>query len=230
VAAFPLLLQPSYWTASHNHHHRFANHETDFHRRRIAGSAEIGGSFHDFSNPLIVFTLIGSLQVTYYGELSAYLAGFVSLPVERRRVLAELAIGALSAVAATWLMGWPLLLYGWLPCAVAGSLLQSLYLISNHMTRPMVKEADALGTAVSVRLVRGWSHMDFGRHVEHHLFPHVPHNRLAPVTAGLREHFPARFQESTLLATTRQLFELPAYYLTSHVLTDLSGTRRVTIN
>jgi fatty acid desaturase len=230
VAAFPILLQPTFWTAVHNHHHRFTNHEQDFDRRRVVGDTEVTGMFHEFNSPLVVFTLICSVQLVYYCQLAHFLAGRFSLPVQRRQVLIELAVGAVCTVAVSWLMGWKLLLCGWLPCAAAGFFLHSLYLISNHLTRPMATEADSLGTGVSVRLFRDWSHMDFGRHVEHHLFPHVPANRLAPVTAGLREHYPTRFQEGTLLATTRRLFQLPGYYLTSHELTDRSGSWRVTID
>jgi fatty acid desaturase len=229
VAAFPLLLQPTFWAAAHNHHHRFTNHENDLDRRKIAGR-EVGGELADFTSPLVVFTLVGALQLSYYCQVAAFLAGYISLPVRRRQVLVELALGGLGTIGVSWLMGWQLLLLGWLPCVLAGSLLQHLYLCSNHLTRPMTTEADSLGTTVSVRLFRGWSHMDFGRHVEHHLFPHVSHDQLAPVTAALREHYPARFQERTLLATLRRLFELPAYYLTSHVLTNRKGTRYVAID
>jgi fatty acid desaturase len=230
VAAFPLLLQPTFWTAVHNHHHRFTNHEQDYDRRRFAGDSEVNGIFHEFTNPLIALTLIGSVQLVYSCQLIHFLAGRFSLPVQRRQVLTELAVGGLCTVGVSWLMGWQLLLCGWLPCAAAGFFLQSLYLVSNHLTRPMATHADSLGTGVSVRLFRGWSHMDFGRHVEHHLFPHVSANQLVPVTAGLREHYATRFQERTLLATMRRLFQLPGYYLTSHVLTDRSGTLRVSID
>jgi len=230
LAAFPILLQPTFWNAAHNHHHVHTNHEEDYDRRRIVGDTEVSGIFHEFNSPFVIFTLIVSVQLVYYCQLVHFLAGRLSLPVQRRQVLAELAVGGLCTVGVSWLMGWQLLLWGWLPCALAGFCLESLYLISNHLTRPMATEADSLGTGVSVRLFRDWSHMDFGRHVEHHLFPHVSANQLVPVTTGLREHYPTRFQEGTLLATTRRLFHLPGYYLTSHELTDRSGGWRVTID
>lgn len=227
VAAFPILLQPTFWTAVHNHHHRFANQEKDCDRRRIF-EHEVGEL--DFSQPLLTVSMIWAVQLVYYSQITAFLAGQLPLPVQRRQVLIELVISALCAIAAGWLMGWELLLYGWLPCSTAGCLLQSLYLVSNHLTRPLATESDSLGTTVSVRFAGGWSHMDFGRHVEHHLYPHVSHDQLAPVTAGLRAHFPERFQERPLLATVRYLLTLPGYYLSSHVLTDGTGRRRVTID
>jgi len=231
LAAFPILLQPTLWTAVHNHHHRFANHEADLDRRRIVGDIdEAAGMLHDFTNPFVILTLIAAVQLVFLSQLGAFLSGQVSLPVQRRQVMIELLIGVLCTIGASWLMGWKLLLCGWLPCAMAGFSLQNIYLITNHMARPLTTEADSLGTTVSVRLFGGWSHMDFGRHVEHHLFPHVSHDQLAAVTEGLRERYPTRFHERTLLGAVRRLFELPGYYLTSNVLADRSGTWRVTID
>ncbi|PWT93781.1 MAG: hypothetical protein C5B56_00165 [Proteobacteria bacterium] len=230
-AAFPILLQPTLWTAVHNHHHRFANHEADLDRRRILGDIdEAAGILHDFSNPFVILTLIAAVQLVFLSQLGGFLSGQISLPVQRRQVVIELVIAVLCTIGASWLMGWQLLLCGWLPCAMAGFSLQNIYLITNHMSRPMTRDADSLGTTVSVQLLGGWSHMDFGRHVEHHLFPHVSHDQLAAVTASLRERYPARFHERSLLGAVRRLFELPGYYLSANVLTDRSRTWRVTID
>jgi fatty acid desaturase len=232
LAAYPILLQPAFWTAAHNHHHQFANQDGDHDRRRIAGRGELAERLYEFrlANPWIFLSLFGAMYTVFYGQLISFLKGDIAFPVNRQRVLRELAIGALWVAGAGWLLGWQLLMLGWLPCALAGSALLSLYLISNHLTRPMTPEADSLGTGLSVQLFGGWSHMDFGRHVEHHLFPHVPANALKAVTVLLRDCHPTDFREASLFGTLRRLFQLPGYYLTPTVLTDRDGMTRIPID
>jgi fatty acid desaturase len=231
-AAYPILLQPTFWSVVHNHHHKYVNQEEDHDRRRIAGRGEVGERLYEYEldNPWIIFSLVCAIHAVYYGQLWAFLTEKISFNVTRGRVLIELAGGLLFAVGLAWFLGWRMLIVGWLPYALVGSTLQSLYLISNHLTRPMVAHADSLNAGVSVELLHGWSHMDFGRHVEHHLFPYVPGNQLKSVTILLRRIYPDRFREGTLIGIVQQLLKLPGYYLTYDVLTDRTGTKRVRID
>jgi fatty acid desaturase len=232
LAAAPILFQPTFWTRVHDHHHTYSNQVEDHDRRRISGRDEVGERLYEYraDNPWILFALTGAMHVVYYGQMLYFLKGVLQFRVTRRRVLAELSLNVAAAIAFVAAIGWNLALFALVPCALLGSTLQSLYLVSNHLTRPLTTETDTLRTAVSVRLFGDWSHLDFGRHVEHHLFPHAPGCDLRAVTALLRERHRTRFREGTVLGVLRELFRLPGYYLDNDVLTDQEARLRVRID
>jgi len=230
AAGFPLLFQPAFWTEVHTHHHAHANTDDDTDRLRFFDRDEPGGRFLDYrlANPLSLPSAVFAIQIAYGFCLVGFLTGRLGYALSRRRTALAFAAHLAALAGALWLAGPAAALYGYLPVLVAGSALHNMYIVTNHLTRPLTDELDALGTGLSVHLL-GASHMGFGRHVEHHLFPRVPHRNLRAVTALLRERHPGRFQELPLPRALARLFTLPGYYRSRRVLTDRRGRLEVPI-
>jgi fatty acid desaturase len=230
IAAFWIGFQPTFWIRMHAHHHRHANTEQDTDRLRFYDRGEPGARFLDFrlGNPVSIPSAVFAIQIVYAFCFVGFLSGQVSYPLTRARVVGEAAFHAVCAACFIYLIGTKVWMFGYLPMLVLGCAVQNMYVISNHLTRPLTRESDALETAQSVHLA-GWSHMGFGRHVEHHLFPVVPHSKLRHVTELLRARYPAGFVETPLTIAIRTLFSLPGYYLSHTELTDRFGRTRVPI-
>lgn len=231
AAGFFILFQPLFWSQTHRHHHAHTNMEADNDRLRRYGGAEPGGRLMDFrpGSPLGLFSAMFAVQMNYFVLMLGFLIKQVPYPLSRRRVLFQLALNLAGLFAAFYSVGWRVVLVGFLPAVVLGSVIQNMFIITNHLTRPMTTERDSLGTTTSVHFF-GLSPMDFGRHVEHHLFPNVSHRKLHHVTRALRSRYPRHFRETQLLRAVVKVFSLPSYYYLPRVLSDRSGRRQVAID
>jgi fatty acid desaturase len=231
LAGFWIGFQPRFWNASHGHHHHHANTEQDTDRLRFYDRDEPGARFLDFrlSNPASIPSAMLAIQIVYAFCMIGFLRGDLPYPLKRWQVVGETMLHAAAAGCLVYAVGTNVWLFGYLPVFVLGCMLQNTYVITNHLTRPLTDSADALGTAQSVH-IRGWSHMDFGRHVEHHLFPTVSHRKLRRVSEALRAGHPDRFVERSLFTAIATLFRLPGYYYSYNELTDRRGRTRVPIN
>ena len=232
ASGFWLLFQPDFWRRIHQHHHSYPNHASDTHRLRTYDRLDHGARFVDYrlGNPVGVLSAVFAIHFLYAFCITYFLAGWVSYPISRRRVAAELVAHALALFGLLWALGRGAVLYGYLPVFVAGSALINMYMITQHFTRPMSERPNALLTASSVHVFRpGLSYMGFGRHVEHHLFPSVSHGKLGVVSRYLAAHHPREFKCQPMGAALRELFRLPGYYHSPNVLTDRRGELRVPI-
>ena len=231
LAGFWIPFQPALWSRIHNHHHAHANMEADTDRLKFWDRGELGARFFDFNlkNLLSIPSAIFALQIVYMHCVAGFLLKQIDYPMSRTRAVIQLTVHLLLLVTFMALIGWQVALLGYLPVLVLGSALQNLYVITNHLTRPLTSHPDALGTGLSVHFY-GQSHMGFGRHVEHHLFPNVSHAKLRLVTRLLRERYPERFQELPIHRAVGRLFSLPGYFYSYKVLTDRRGRVRVQID
>lgn len=227
VAGIPLPFQPRFWRALHLHHHAHGNQAADTHRMRTIDEAGFASRFLDFDffNPVSYLSAVFAVQFIYGYCLYRFLAGTVSYHITRTRVLLDLLLHVALIAALIATIGWKLTLIGWVPLFVLGSMMMNAYMISQHLTRPMVDGPDSLRTSVSVWLWRGYSHMDFGRHAEHHLYPSVAAHKLRLVAALLRERRGGAFREKSLGAALRELFSLPGHYYQPSILTDRRGSK-----
>ena len=212
VAGTPFLLTPTVWQKWHAHHHRHTSMPADFDRPRHP-------QFDDMEDPttrvhaylkhlhyrkpttwvLMAFTVVFSHG---YAAL-ANLAGSNVIGLGRARTLAECAVVLVLWTAPLVALPLEVGLLGYLAPVLLANLIASAYVISNHCDSPLTGRNYPLVNARSVYLFGrgGWSHMQFGRHVEHHLFPAVTHDKLEVVTRLLRQKYPADFEECALLAT-----------------------------
>jgi fatty acid desaturase len=231
LAGFWIGFQPRFWVASHGHHHHHANTEEDTDRLRFYDRDEPGARFLDFrlSNPVSIPSMMFAIQIVYAYCMMGFLRGDLRYPLKRWQVVGEVMLHAAAATALVYAVGSKVWMFGYLPVFVLGCVIQNMYVVTNHLTRPLTDSADALGTAQSVHLY-GWSHMDFGRHVEHHIFPTVSHRKLRRVTAALQACYPDAFVERPLFAAIRQLFRLPGFYYSHNELTDRNGQIHVPID
>jgi fatty acid desaturase len=104
--------------------------------------------------------------------------------------------------------GVPFLFVYVLPLLVANVIVMS-FILTNHCLSALTPTVnDPLVNSLSVTLPRPleWLSLDFGFHVEHHVFPAISarHGRL--VRAALREQFADRYQSLPLVRAVRQLY------------------------
>jgi fatty acid desaturase len=81
---------------------------------------------------------------------------------------------------------------------------------------------DPLVNSLSVTLPRPleWLSLDFGYHVEHHVFPTMSARHHRHVRAVLREKFPDRYQSLPLAHALRRLYESGRVYRDDTTLID----------
>lgn len=91
---------------------------------------------------------------------------------------------------------------------ILGQMICNLYILSNHNSRLLTRKNLPLLNSLSVHLHKNSpiTHMGFGRHVEHHIFPEVGHNRLKELTPILREKFPDSYSEVSLTEALKAIY------------------------
>jgi fatty acid desaturase len=102
-----------------------------------------------------------------------------------------------------------------LPLVFANSLVM-MFIMTNHNLSPLTAINDPLVNSLSVTLPRPLEFLtlDFGYHVEHHLFPTLSGRHGRTIRAKLREKFPDRYQSMPLTSALYQL------YITARVYKD----------
>jgi fatty acid desaturase len=139
-----------------------------------------------------------------------------------RRALAETLAGVAVWTSVGVLVGWPEFLFVYLlPLLVANSIVMT-FIVTNHNLSPLSDVNDPLVNSLSVTLPRvlEWLTLDFGFHVEHHLFPTMSHRQGRVVREVLRARFPERYQSLPLHAAIRRLHRTARVYRDNTTLID----------
>jgi fatty acid desaturase len=175
-------------------------------RRRIAGAASL------------LFGFTGqSVQIL----LKAQKTGLLS-PHLHRRAIIETVTGACVWVAVGFLVG-PLgfVFVYVLPLIVANTIVMA-FIMTNHNLSPLSPVNDPLVNSLSVTLPRllEWLTLDFGFHVEHHLFPTMSTRNGRVVREILRARFPERYQSLPLHTAIRRLHHTARVYRDDTTLID----------
>ncbi len=152
--------------------------------------------------------------------------------MDQRRVTFELVgqflfAGALLAYAGphNWL--WVLVI----PLLVQNYLLMS-YIATNHNLSPLTSENDPLENSLSVtnHPILEFFSMNFGYHVEHHIFPTVNGKYMKEVHRELLKNFPDRYKVMPKWKAIRALYSTARIYKNSHELINPeTGNRYPTI-
>ncbi len=108
-----------------------------------------------------------------------------------------------------------------LPLVVANVIVMS-FILTNHGLSPRVDVNDPLVSGLSVTAPRWveWITLQFGYHVEHHLFPAMSSRHARRVREQLRLRWPQRYQSMPLRAALRALHRTSRIYKDAATLVD----------
>ena len=242
LSFLPFTLSPRLWVAWHNktHHAHTMDEARDpdcypslatYHRSAGARFADRVAFGH--RRPLGFLTL----AVGFTGQSSQMLFNWsrstdALTPRERRLALLESALGWTVWLAVLALVGPLTFVFAFLlPLAVGNAIVIS-YILTNHSLSPMTAVNDPLVNSLSVTLpsVFATLHLNFGLHVEHHLFPSMS-SRYAPLVRDeLVRRWPERYQSLPLFTALARLRRTPRVYVDDVTLHDpIHGVEAPTI-
>jgi fatty acid desaturase len=171
----------------------------------------------------LVFGFTGqSLQMLW----KARARGILSARLHRRAIGETLLGVACWGAIAVWIGFVPFVFVYLLPLLVANAVVMA-FIMTNHSLNPLTPVNDPLVNSLSVTLPRPleWLSLDFGYHVEHHLFPAMSTRHGRRVRAILRARFPDRYQSLPLTVALWKLFETPRVYRDDVTLIDPASGR-----
>ena len=228
----PFCISPQLWMAWHNrvHHNHCGQPGVDpdmyptlaeYQARRSARimADHFGVGRRQLSGlASLLFGLTGqSVQVL----LRAHRAGMLPRHLHRRAILESLAGVAVWAAVASLVGAGAFVFVYLIPLVVANTVVMA-FILTNHNLSPLSPVNDPLVNSLSVRLPRilEWLTLDFGFHVEHHLFPALSARQGRVVRQVLRARFPERYQSLPLPTAIRQLHHTARVYRDDVTLID----------
>jgi fatty acid desaturase len=229
----PFTVSPTLWTAWHNrvHHNQCAQPGKDPDMYPTLGEYETNSGARIMADYFGLgsrrFASLLSLFVGFTGQSQQMLwqartHGFLSGPLFRR-ALAELVLGVAFWIGVALLIGFvPFVFVYLLPLVVANTIVM-MFIMTNHNLSPLTPGVnDPLVNSLSVTLPRSleWLTLDFGFHVEHHLFPTISARHGRRVRDVLRAQFPERYQAMSLPSALRQLWRTGRVYRDETTLID----------
>lgn len=228
----PFTVSPTLWTGWHNrvHHNHCAQPGKDpdmyptMLEYQTQRTARIMADYFGLGRQRLL--TVFSLLVGFTGQSqqmlwSARKLGILS-PGLHRRAIVETLLGVAFWAGVAVLVGFvPFVFVYLIPLVVANSIVM-MFIMSNHNLSPLTPINDPLVNSLSVTLPRPleWLTLDFGYHVEHHLFPTISTRHGRTVRAALREHFPDRYQSMPLTSALRQLYDTARVYQDDVTLVD----------
>jgi fatty acid desaturase len=169
---------------------------------------------------------IASLMFGFTGQSAQILVNArqtkLLTPHLHRRAIIETLAGISVWTAVGFLVGPLAFVFVYvLPLIVANMIVMS-FIVTNHNLSPASPVNDPLFNSLSVTLPRffEWLTLDFGFHVEHHLFPTMSTRHGRVVREALRAKFPDRYQSLPLTAALLRLHETARVYLDDTTLID----------
>ena len=214
-------LSPTLWVAWHNqaHHGNTGKPVADpdgfgtlrfWEKSRIVRALETfaPGSGHKRSALFLFmwFSVHSLLVLVFHSERNGYYAR-----VSRRTVYAESAAMLAFWLAVFALVGpWCVLCVWVVPVLVANAMVMS-YIATNHFLNPLTETNDPLANTLSVTAPRWLErlHLQFGYHVEHHLFPTVSGRHAPAVREVVRRLYGERYLTMPHARALRLLYARP---------------------
>ena len=141
---------------------------------------------------------------------------------ERRLAIFETVAGWAVWAAVLWLLGPALFVFGFVVPLIVGNVIVISYILTNHSLSPMTEINDPLVNSLTVTLPRVFMklHLNFGLHVEHHLFPSMSSQYAPLVRDELIRLWPERYQSLPLFTALGRLARTPRVYGSDVVLHD----------
>ncbi len=224
-------LSPRLWAAWHDRvHHANAN---------LAGDPDVYPTLAEYraSRRVRIFVDAFSMAGRRWRGALSLLLGFTvqsahQLVVARRHrylrpttfafaiaeTLAGITLWAFVAVTVGFV---PFLFVFVIPLLVANVIVMS-FILTNHSLSPRVEINDPLVSGLSVTAPRWveWITLQFGYHVEHHLFPAMSSRHARRVRDLLRKRWPQRYQSLPLGQALRELYRTARVYKDAVTLVD----------
>lgn len=236
LCMLPYCIGPAHWKAWHNQAHH--GHTT------VSGTDpdSFGNVTMFMNNRVARFTLTfapGSgywrswLFLGFWFSFHALVTLFVHsvrydywAPARRRRE-----IGLFFLMAGFWagvltLVGPRHFLFLYLLPMVVANVLQMSYIATNHLLCDETGDVnDPLANSLSVSVPRwvGWLHLNFGNHIEHHIFPYMNPQNSTSVRAAIEHRYGARYRSLPILKAIQLLYRTPQVHLNQKELVDLNS-------
>jgi len=237
LAFLPFCIGPRHWIGWHNRLHHgntmipgvdpdsypTLEHYRTTLRTRVADRLSFGGGRILGAMTLLVGLVGQSLGVLFSsGPRAGYLA-----PREHALALAETAVDVLFWVGLGVWLGADVLFFGWVLPITVGSVVVMMHIITNHSLSPQTEVNDPLVNSLSVTVPRWFSvyTLQFGLHVEHHLFPSVSSRHAGRIGELLRQHWPDRYRSLPMGRALLRLFTTGRIYKNATTLFDPSTGR-----
>ncbi len=219
----PFAISPTLWVAWHNrvHHGHTGQSGVDpdtyatlaQYRQsravRIADHFSVGGRRWAGAATLLLGFTVQSLIVLVQGGDS------FGLTSRQHRAAIVHTIAAIAVWMGIGFVVGPLgFVFAFVVPLMTGNAIVMAYILTNHSLSPLTQLNDPLLNSLSVTTpqVLETLHLNFGFHVEHHLFPAMS-PRYAPVVRRLvRERWPERYQSMPLEGALRLLWTTPRVY------------------
>jgi len=228
----PFTVSPQLWMAWHNrvHHNHCAQPGIDpdmyptLEEYKTQPAARIMADYFGLGRKRLIGA--ASLLFGFTGQSTQMLfkarkAGILRPNLHRRAIIETLA-GVSVWLAVAFLVGPLAFLFVYvLPLIVANSIVMA-FIMTNHNLSPLSPVNDPLVNSLSVTLPRvlEWLTLDFGFHVEHHLFPTISTRHGRAVRAELRAQYPERYQSMPLTTAIRKLHATARVYKDDVTLID----------
>lgn len=139
----------------------------------------------------------------------------------RRTILETIASVALWAAVA-YLIGFVPFLFAYVIPVLIADVIVMGFILTNHGLSPATEINDPLANSLTVTSPRflDWLTLNFGYHVEHHLFPAMSGRNARAVHGELLRRWPARYQAMPLFRALRRLHETGRVYKDATTLCD----------
>jgi fatty acid desaturase len=217
LSGLPVLCSPRIWRTWHSIHHATTAGAKDPDRARHEDFDDFEDLFVKIQHFFKRFHLSDLVSyVVPFGVIAGHhLYMFIDLTFRRKQTRIARIIAVLEYTSIIVIFLVPLFVFGpkisiagiYAPVFL-GQLICNLYIISNHNNALLTKVNMPLLNSTSVYLIDGFriTHMGFGRHVEHHIFPEVAHNRLREITPLLRSRYRDTFVEACLFDVLKTVY------------------------
>jgi fatty acid desaturase len=231
IGFLPFTVSPRLWAAWHDRvHHGSANITDDPDMYPTLAEYRANGWIRFFVNAfspggrrwrgalslILGFTVQSAQQL-----IGARRRGFLK-PRAFALALVETAAGVAVWATVAILVGFvPFLFVFVVPLLVANTIVMS-FILTNHSLSPRVEINDPLVSGLSVTAPRWieWLTLQFGYHVEHHLFPAMSSRHARWVRELLRRRWPERYQSMSLRAALGRLHRTARVYKDAVTLVD----------
>ncbi len=228
----PFLVSPTLWTGWHNrvHHNHCAQPGKDpdmyptlieYETRR---GARIMADYFGLGRKKLL--TVASLLFGFLGQSQQMLwssrkLGLLS-PGLHRRAIVETSLQLALWVVVALLVGWPAFAFVYVLPFVLANAVVMMFIMTNHNLSPLTPINDPLVNSLSVTLPRTLEFLtlDFGYHVEHHLFPTASTRHGRAIRDVLRSEFPGRYQSMPLTSALVQLYRTARVYKDDTTLID----------
>ena len=232
VCFLPFVVSPQLWMGWHNRvHHNHCGHEgidPDMYptitKYKSVPIARLTADYFGLGGRRL--RGIASLMFGFTGQsgqmlFNARRTGILTPHLHRRAFIETLA-GISVWTAVGFLVGPLAFVFVYLLPLIVANVIVMSFIVTNHNLSPLSKVNDPLYNSLSVTLPRffEWLTLDFGFHVEHHLFPTMSTRHGRVVREALRAKFPERYQSLPLTTALHRLHATARVYLDDTTLTD----------